>query len=625
MQGVLLDERFRIGHRLGAGAMGQVWAAQDERMRRDVAVKVVHPQYGMDEAETQARFQREVQLAGRLAHQNIVTVHDWGEVSVDGRPTLFLVMELVQGVPLHRRLKESTPSWPLAAGWAAQIAEALHAAHAQDVVHRDIKPANALLTPNGTVKVLDFGVAKFMGETIGARELTVTGMPVGSPSYMSPEQADGDKAIDHRSDLYSLGCLLYHAVTGRPPFTGTSQWAVLRKQMQDAPEPPASRVEGLPVPLNDLILNLLAKRPDDRPADAAVVYEQLSTFLADHAVTEPGGSILDTTQLGHSHSVSGRLLKRAWELFQWTEWDRARQRAEAEAVRSEAEQLLRRARNDAERLLNAASSQAQEAVEYAERQAAEAAKVNADPIVKDARAAAEKILAEAREIGEMLRGEVKEDTAAYRRKTVELQEEARRLREEAVQLRADAVAEGEKIRAEARKEAVQQIEEAAKTAEELLSKAKADADELRQTATTDGENVRREAIERATTLRRQAEETLERTRQAADEHRAEAIDQAERTVEEGKREVALLERRREILNEEVSRIHETLEMLEGPDERYYQVFKRQSIEGGLPNWDQFRDQVKAAYGDTLSEDDAVRMVNRFASRVTAELEDDHIA
>ncbi|MET8074723.1 protein kinase [Streptomyces sp. NPDC005303] len=611
MQGVLLDERFRIGHRLGAGAMGQVWAAQDERMRRNVAVKVVHPQYGMDEAETQARFQREVQLAGRLAHQNIVTVHDWGEVSVDGRPTLFLVMELVQGVPLHRRLKESTPSWPLAVGWAAQIAEALHAAHAQDVVHRDIKPANALLTPNGTVKVLDFGVAKFMGETIGARELTVTGMPVGSPSYMSPEQADGDKAIDHRSDLYSLGCLLYHAVTGRPPFTGTSQWAVLRKQMQDAPEPPASRVEGLPVPLNDLILNLLAKRPDDRPADAAVVYEQLSTFLADHAVTEPGGSILDTTQLGNRHSVSGRLLKRAWELFQWTEWDRARQRAETEAVRSEAEQLLRRARTEAERLLDAASSQAQEALEYAERLAGEAAKVNADPLVEDARAEAEKILAEAREIGKTLRGEVAE--------------EARRLSGEAEQLRADAVAEGEKIRAEARKGAVQQIEEAAKTAEELLSKAKADADELRQSATTDSENVRRDAIERATTLRRQAEETLERTRRAADEHRAEAIDEAERTVEEGKREVAVLERRRELLNGEVSRIQGFLELLEGPDERYYQVFKRQSIEGGLPTWDQFREQVKAVYGDTLSEDDAVPMVNRFASRVTAELEEDHIA
>ncbi|MFG2118777.1 protein kinase [Streptomyces sp. NPDC048710] len=344
----VLAGRFRITGLLGSGGMGRVWAAEDERMRRDVAVKVVHPQHGMDEAETQARFQREVQLAGRLAHRNIVTMHDWGEASVDGRPTLFLVMELVEGVPLHQRLKKSTPDWPLAVGWAAQIAEALHAAHRHGVVHRDIKPANALLTPDGVVKVLDFGVAKFMGETIGARDLTVTGTPVGSPSYMSPEQVEGDKTIDHRSDLYSLGCLLYHVVTGRPPFTGSTQWAVLRKQIEVAPEPPASRVEGgLPAPLNDLILNLLAKRPDDRPADAAAVYETLSTLLADHAATEPGGNILAITQLGHSHSVSGRILKRAWELFQ-----------RAERNREEAEELLAKAQAEAKNQVSEAFREA---------------------------------------------------------------------------------------------------------------------------------------------------------------------------------------------------------------------------------------------------------------------------
>ncbi|MFC8248093.1 serine/threonine-protein kinase [Streptomyces chartreusis] len=335
MQGVLLAERFRISDRLGAGGMGQVWAAQDERMQREVAVKVVHPQYGMDEVETQVRFRREVQLAGRLSHQNIVTVHDWGEVSVDGRLTLFLVMELVQGVPMHRRLKASTPSWPLAAGWAAQIAEALHAAHRQGVVHRDIKPANVLLTPDGTVKVLDFGVAKFMGDTIGARELTVTGAPLGSPPYMSPEQAEGDRAIDHRSDLYSLGCLLYHAVTGRPPFIGTNQWAVLRKQMDALPEAPAAHVEDLPLPLNDLILSLLAKRPENRPADAATVYEALSMLLVDHAATEPGGSILEVTQLGNNHSVSGLILKRAWEFLEEARAEAGRIVAEAEEVKAE--------------------------------------------------------------------------------------------------------------------------------------------------------------------------------------------------------------------------------------------------------------------------------------------------
>ncbi|WP_328502061.1 protein kinase [Streptomyces sp. NBC_00457] len=352
--GELLAGRFRIGQLLGAGGMGQVWAAQDERMRRDVAVKVVHPQYGMDESETQARFQREVQLAGRLSHQNIVTVHDWGEVSVNGRQTLFLVMELVHGVPLHRQLNESTPPWTLAVGWSAQIAEALHAAHSQGVVHRDIKPANVLLTSSGTVKVLDFGVAKFMGETIGARELTVTGTPLGSPPYMSPEQAMGARAIDHRSDLYSLGCLLYHAVTGRPPFTSDVQWAVLRMQMEDTPVAPSSLVAGLPGGLDDLLMSLLAKDPDSRPQDAAVVHDALSTVLFEHAVALPDSKPLDALGPGHGDSLAGRLLTKAWEVWERAEGEGASVRAEAEgllrAARADAEQLLRAARADADRV-----------------------------------------------------------------------------------------------------------------------------------------------------------------------------------------------------------------------------------------------------------------------------------
>ncbi|MGI5456844.1 serine/threonine-protein kinase [Streptomyces sp. CA-249302] len=314
MRGLLLDERFRIDHRLGAGGMGQVWAAEDVRMRRLVAVKVVHPPYGMDEAETQARFEREVQLAGRLTHQNIVTVHDWGETTVDGRPTLFFVMELVKGQSLDRRLKEATPAWPLAVGWAAQIAEALHAAHREGVVHRDIKPANALLTPDGTVKVLDFGIAKFMGETMSAHGLTATGTLLGSPPYMSPEQAEGIRELDHRSDLYSLGCLLYHAVTGQPPFVSGNPLAVLRMHLDDAPvEPSDMMVDGFPEALDDLILSLLAKDPENRPPDAAAVCDTLSALLVDHATMEPDENLRGLTALGHSHSASGRILRRTWE------------------------------------------------------------------------------------------------------------------------------------------------------------------------------------------------------------------------------------------------------------------------------------------------------------------------
>ncbi|MGO4418051.1 serine/threonine-protein kinase, partial [Streptomyces sp. MCAF7] len=175
MQDTLLAGRFRIVSRVGSGAMGEVWSALDERMQREVAVKLVQALPSMGEVETQIRFRREVQLAGRLSHRNIVTVHDWGEVTIGGRETLYLVMELVSGVSLRRRLKESVPHWTLAAGWAGQIAQGLQAAHRANVVHRDIKPANVLLAPDGTVKVLDFGIAKFMGDTMRVNELTATG------------------------------------------------------------------------------------------------------------------------------------------------------------------------------------------------------------------------------------------------------------------------------------------------------------------------------------------------------------------------------------------------------------------------------------------------------------------
>ncbi|MDQ0908547.1 vacuolar-type H+-ATPase subunit H [Streptomyces canus] len=431
----VLAGRFRITGLLGSGGMGQVWAAEDERMRRDVAIKVVHPQYGVGESETQARFQREVQLAGRLAHQNIVTVHDWGEVRVDRRKTLYLVMELVRGVSLGKRLKGTVPTpWPLAVGWAAQITLALEAAHGHGVVHRDIKPANALLTPDGTVKVLDFGVAKFMGETIGARELTVTGEPLGSPMYMSPEQALGDREVDHRSDLYSLGCLLYHAVTSTPPFTSATPWAVLRMQIDDAPVAPVERAGGIPDRLNHLILRLLAKRPEERPPDAATVHETLVTVLVEHALTSSGGETLDTAELGRGAALPVRLLKaarlKADRLLEATTDEVARRRTRAErdlaarqeaaevrlrlltdTSRAEAEQALAEARAEAERITEGAKTAAararmaaaarallshRSAGEQAVEKAAEA-RESARRIVADARAEAERIVAEARE------------------------------------------------------------------------------------------------------------------------------------------------------------------------------------------------------------------------------------
>ncbi|KUN91158.1 serine/threonine-protein kinase [Streptomyces resistomycificus] len=434
----VLAGRYRITDLLGSGGMGQVWSAQDVRMRRDVAVKVVHPQHGTaTDEETRARFEREVQLAGRLAHQNIVTVHDWGEVQVDDRrTTLFLVMELVRGDSLHRLLKGAAPTpWPLAVGWAAQIAQALEAAHGQSVVHRDIKPANVLLTGEGAVKVLDFGVAKFMGETLNARDLTVTGAPLGSPMYMSPEQAEGARQIDHRSDLYSLGCLLYHAVTGRPPFTSDVQWAVLRMQMQDTPTAPATHVEGLPAALDDLVLNLLAKRPEDRPADAAAVHDSLTTILADQAVTLSGGQFPDLARLGHDGSVAGRILGKARERWQRTE-------AESRARHEEATLAITTARAEADRLLA-------EARERAERRYADAA-ARADRLVGAAEEAAARSLADAESVNEQRTRAAEAQAAAMVDEAAHEVDTHRALAERIV---SDARSEAARIVADARTEA----------------------------------------------------------------------------------------------------------------------------------------------------------------------------
>ena len=390
MRGVVLDERFRIGEPLGSGAVGEVWAAQDDRMRRDVAVKLVHGTLGAREAETQARFRREVQLAARLSHPNIVTVHDGGDAAVGGRQVFYLVMELVPGLSLHRHLRESPgPPWQTAVGWAVQIAQALVAAHGHGVIHRDIKPANVLLTPEGTAKVLDFGVAKFVGETLSAQFLTATGTPLGSPPYMSPEQAEGVRELDHRSDLYSLGCLLYHAVTGRPPFVSESPLAVLRMQLDEVPVPPGTLVEGLPEALNDLIVGLLAKNPDDRPMDAAAVADALVTLLIDGPLP-PGGDMPDLTGLGPVGSAAGRMIDKVWEMRMRTEADCAAMRkvARQEAVR-EAELIRSRAESDA-------------ALIHAQAQF-EAHRVRAD-----ARGEAERILAETREEAVQGNGAVRE-------------------------------------------------------------------------------------------------------------------------------------------------------------------------------------------------------------------------
>ncbi|MEU9536768.1 serine/threonine-protein kinase [Streptomyces sp. NPDC048213] len=288
VRGEVLDNRYRLVEKLGAGGMGQVWRAGDVRLDRDVAVKVI-AQNVPATGEAAARFRQEARATARLTHPRIVTVHDHGEAQVDGRPVLFLVMELVPGRsmasfdPAERRSVETVVDWAL------QICAGLATAHRAGVVHRDIKPANVMVYGDGErdLKICDFGIARLIEETGTA--LTGTGTAIGTPAYMSPEQVRGDRDLDGRSDLYSLGCLLYQLLVGRPPFEG-SGWSVLAQHLNGSPEPLRSLRPDVPAALDRLVGSLLRKYPDHRPASADEVSASLRGVLGETArATRPAG------------------------------------------------------------------------------------------------------------------------------------------------------------------------------------------------------------------------------------------------------------------------------------------------------------------------------------------------
>ncbi|MCF2533354.1 serine/threonine-protein kinase [Yinghuangia soli] len=285
MEGQLLDGRYRCLARIGSGGMGDVWRCRDERIGRDVAVKLLP--YAANSGGTPDRFEREARIVGTLASPAIVTVHDYGQTEVGGRLTPYLVMELLDGTALNTRLMTGEPV-PIAdvAAWGSAVCVALEHAHARGVVHRDIKPANVFLCADGSVKVLDFGIARLVEpDAAGHTPMTVSGMILGTPHYMSPEQAGGQKA-DHRSDLYSLGCLLYALVDGQPPFHAESMYGIAMQHLTAQPSPPGQERPDLPSDLRRLILDLLAKSPEDRPQSAEEVRGRL-TALAVTPVTTP--------------------------------------------------------------------------------------------------------------------------------------------------------------------------------------------------------------------------------------------------------------------------------------------------------------------------------------------------
>jgi serine/threonine protein kinase len=243
-------------------------------------VKTLRPELAAD-AEHWARFRREAVSTALLGHPSVVAVHDTGEDMTDGHPVPYLVMEYVKGTTLLQLVREARITGPShALELTAGVLEALEHAHAHGIVHRDIKPANAMLSHEGTVKVMDFGIARSVDPA--GTTLTRTSVVVGTAEYLSPEQARGEQ-VDCRTDLYSTGCLLYELLTGRPPFTGDTPLAVAMKHLSDPPVPPSAHAPRLPAAYDTLVLRALAKDPADRYQTAEEMRDAIGKVLAGRA------------------------------------------------------------------------------------------------------------------------------------------------------------------------------------------------------------------------------------------------------------------------------------------------------------------------------------------------------
>jgi eukaryotic-like serine/threonine-protein kinase len=278
--GTYVAGRYQLDGRLDdldPGGMGEVWRAFDPRLERPVAVKfplltgAENPQARQDAV---SRFLREAGVTGRLCHAGVPAVYDAGEE--DGR--YFIVMELIQGLSLRTFMMENGPLDPsVVAAVGVRVCDLLSTAHELGVVHRDLKPTNVMVSYDGAVKVLDFGIAAVA--EIEATRLTRTGQQIGSAPYMAPEQIQEGHGISAQTDLYSLGCVLYEMLTGRPPFPGPGPFDLHLQHVSVTPDPVERWCPDVPRGISDLLRRLLAKDPSDRPGTAADVNRALRPFL----------------------------------------------------------------------------------------------------------------------------------------------------------------------------------------------------------------------------------------------------------------------------------------------------------------------------------------------------------
>ncbi len=290
-----LSDRYTIERELGAGGMATVYLAEDLKHHRQVAIKVLREDLAASMGST--RFLREIEIAARLQHPNILPLLDSG--AADG--FLFYVMPYVPGQSLRERLaREGELPVHEAVRLLVEVTDALAQAHQMGVVHRDVKPDNIMMSGRHAL-VTDFGVAKAISEATGRNTITTLGVAVGTPTYMSPEQASADPHVDHRSDIYSVGVVAYEMLTGRPPFVAATPQQVLAAHVTEAPEPVARRRSAIPRPLEQIVMRCLAKRPADRFQTA----EELLHLLEGQATPSTGITPTDTQPIQGWRSAGG--------------------------------------------------------------------------------------------------------------------------------------------------------------------------------------------------------------------------------------------------------------------------------------------------------------------------------
>lgn len=312
-----LSGRYELGEILGFGGMSEVHLARDLRLHRDVAVKVLRADLARDPS-FYLRFRREAQNAAALSHPSIVTVYDTGEAETPAGPLPYIVMEYVDGVTLRDIVQTDGPMPPRRAiEIIADACQALNFSHQNGIIHRDVKPANIMISRTNAVKVMDFGIARAIADS--GNSITQTAAVIGTAQYLSPEQARNDP-VDARSDVYSLGCVLYEILTGEPPFSGDNPISVAYQHVKEDPVPPSQRHEGISADLDAVVLKALAKNPENRYQTAAEMRADLvrvhngETPEAPKVLTDADrSSLLSSAASGPGHPRTDPLPRQATE------------------------------------------------------------------------------------------------------------------------------------------------------------------------------------------------------------------------------------------------------------------------------------------------------------------------